>query len=350
MISKITNTISQANLTELLRAFGQNDAEILLLVVNMENISKRSINLVRIMIEEAENQIQSQKLYVILLHFSPSNQHYPTLFLRGWDHYYLDTISHNCGSAVLDVENWFKSCCISEVQIKDDQNDSLIVTLQNLLHECVPVISSQVTFGNSECSTSVFNTKMSLSQRNTLIKKVLIAKKVGYVLCKRFRSYWTSGIMALYVEQAAIFSQSQQSSLNISDPIQARFKALFFDFMVYMVTQVNHHYNFDILLEKDCPQSVEELFLSLLSVYPIPLFETLKTLSSSLVIAQKPTHRSPTYPFFHMIMQKMGQFIDDGRKKVNTKFNVLNGEVSQSKAKLIETLEEMVKEVEQVCR
>ena len=348
MISKITKTSSQATLTELLRIFGQNDAaEILLLVVNMQDTSKKAINHIRIMIEEAENQIESQKLYVLLLHFSPSNQQYPALFLRGWDHHYLDTISHNCETGVLDVENWFKVCCISEVKSKDDQNDSLISTLHNLLHECVPVISSQVTFGNTECSTSVFNTKMSLSQRNDLLRQLLFTKKVGYALCKRFRSYWTSGIMALYVEQAAMFSQGQQS-LHISDPIQARFKALFFDFMVYMIAQVNHHYNLDILFERDCPQSVEQLFLSLLSMYPIPLFESLKTLSCSLAIIQKPTRRPPTFPFFHMVMQKMEQFIDDGRKEINMKLNVLNEKASQGKAKLLETLQEMAKEHEEV--
>ena len=46
-----------------------------------------------------------QKLFVLLLHFPPTMFYepcYPALFLYGWDHYYLDTISQSPGVGVTD--------------------------------------------------------------------------------------------------------------------------------------------------------------------------------------------------------------------------------------------------------
>jgi len=83
----------------------------------MKETERQIVNHIRIMIEEADfSNIQSevqivlflevicmyihcklQKLVVLLLHFPPMMFYnhepcYPSLFLYGWDHYYLDTI------------------------------------------------------------------------------------------------------------------------------------------------------------------------------------------------------------------------------------------------------------------
>ncbi len=76
------------------------------------------VNHLRVMIEEAEFQTTptSKKLFVLLLHFPPAmffDSCYPSLFLRGWNHYYLDSIGH-CPSlhpGQLDIEEWLQRCC-----------------------------------------------------------------------------------------------------------------------------------------------------------------------------------------------------------------------------------------------
>ena len=57
-----------------------------------------------------------KKLFVLLLHFPPSmffDACYPSLFLRGWNHYYLDTIGHtpSLTPGVVNIEEWFERCC-----------------------------------------------------------------------------------------------------------------------------------------------------------------------------------------------------------------------------------------------
>lgn len=76
------------------------------------------INHLRVMIEEAETQAPpiSNKLFVVLLHFPPAmffDACYPSLFLRGWSHYYLDSIGHSpiLHPGTLDIEEWFQRCC-----------------------------------------------------------------------------------------------------------------------------------------------------------------------------------------------------------------------------------------------
>ena len=322
MILKLTTLTTAANISEVLKVFSQHKvAKIILLVVNMLHVSRKAVNHIRIMIEEAERQVPSQnKLYVLLLQFPPSKQHYPTLFLKGWNYYYIDTISHNTDAGTLDIENWFKKCCFSEKYIEPPYH-SLLCTLQNLLHESIPVIASQVMFGNLENSKSPFNTKMSLSQRKKVLELLLIKKKMGSILCARFRTYWTPSLMVSFVEQAARFSHGHHSTLNITDPIQASFKLLFFDFMAYMIARINEYYDLDILLFSDCPQSVEQLFDALLSVYPIPSFEQIKVLRNSRGILQ--TCMNPhKFPFFHLVMKQTDQLVDDCRKQLAKKVDI----------------------------
>ena len=80
------------------------------------------VNHLRVMIEEAEAQsppTSTSKLFVLLLHFPPAmffDACYPTLFLRGWNHYYLDTIGHESvlHHGQLDIKEWFERCCFTD--------------------------------------------------------------------------------------------------------------------------------------------------------------------------------------------------------------------------------------------
>lgn len=83
----------------------------------LQEASRDMINHLRVMIEEAESQASiSNKLFVVLLHFPPAmffDACYPSLFLRGWSHYYLDSIGHSpiLHPGTLDIEEWFQRCC-----------------------------------------------------------------------------------------------------------------------------------------------------------------------------------------------------------------------------------------------
>ena len=334
MVLKLSYQSSAASIMEVLKEFTQNKStNILLLIVNMQDISIKAINHVRIMIEEAENKVQlKNKLYVLLLHFSNSAKHYPTLFMSGWDHHYIDTISSNHEKGILDVEYWFKQCCFSQTHIEPD--DSLTCTLRSLLHECIPILSSQVIFGNADHRKAPFNTKLSLSERQTILHKLLFTKRVGFILCDRFRSYWTPSIMASYVEHAARISHSEQSTISITAPIHTSVKVLFFDFMVHMIALINNHCNLDLLFTSDCSQPVEQLFGDILYIYPIPSFEQLKKLNNIHIASRMSIPgQLPSFPFFHMVLKQMDQLVENCREEVNKRIDLLTESTTSASSK-----------------
>ena len=149
ILSNLSGIQSQSKVQEILKTFVHSSTKkILFLVGNMQvltymnccnfislyslsqNATKNMINHVRSMIEEAETQnpSTSNKLFVILLHFPPAtffDACYPSLFLHGWSHHYLDTIgqSHILYPGSLDVVEWFRYCFLPN---KGNLNSRLI--------------------------------------------------------------------------------------------------------------------------------------------------------------------------------------------------------------------------------
>ena len=344
VVHKLSNK-PQNSIRELLKTFvGSKYSQVLLLVANMAEVTGPMVNHLRIMIEEAENPTQNQspplpKLFVLLLHFPPHNflnPCYPTLYLCGWDHYYLDTIGQHHGNGVIDVKDWFSHCCFRQDKDSDinEEDDSLVQTAKGLLEEAIPVISSRVPF--SSYVEFPFNGQLTISGRDGHLRDLLITKGVGAVLCKHFRSYWKPSIMSGYLEQAANLAHQQQSTLNITDTIQAAFKVTFMDFMVVMVSRLNENCNIDSVLVDGGSPVVDALFRDLLAFYPCPLLTQLKVLSNNLQAPCNPGY-IPVFPFFHMVMTHMDQLIEQCRRDVNEGINILgNVAMSQPHNMLVE--------------
>lgn len=103
-----------------------------------QNTTKNMINHLRSMIEEAETQdpSTSNKLFVIMLHFPPAmffDACYPSIFLHGWSHHYLDAIgqSHILHPGSLDVVEWFCYCFLPN---KGNLNSRLMDKQFNILN------------------------------------------------------------------------------------------------------------------------------------------------------------------------------------------------------------------------
>ena len=289
----------------------------------MQETSRQVVNHLRIMIEEAEIlSTQPAKLFVLLLHFPPAqffNPCYPSLFLKGWDHCYLDTIAHSAVPGVVDIGDWFWRCCFPKEPPLPPEKDSLVLALKGILPEAVPILSSRVFFG---CSTEgLFNRPMSGSQRSEALRELLFKKGVGKVLCERFRSYWKPAVMAEYLEKAAMFTKDRESTLNITDSVQTVFKSLFFDFLVYLLSRVNEEFNIDVLFDADCTPAVQELFLDILRVFPLPKLSQLSVLSTSLP-APAPDH-SPRFPFFKVVCGAVERIVEQSHEDTNVRLDLL---------------------------
>ena len=300
--------------------------QVCLLVANMQDTSCQVVNHLRIMIEEAEQLSTRQaKLFVMLLHFTPAqffNPCYPSLFLKGWDHCYLDTVAHSAVRGVVDIRDWFWQCCFPQQAPQPPEKDSLVLALKDILPEAIPVLSSHVFFGSSQEAS--FNRPMSGSQRSEALRELLFKKGVGRVLCERFRSYWKPAMMAEYLEKAANFTKRCESTLNITDFIQTKFKSLFFDFLVYLISRINEEFNIDILFDSDCTPAVQELFLDILRVFPLPKLSQIQAFSTNLP-PPMPDH-PPRFPFFKVVCAAVERIIEQSHEVTNKKLDLLQEE------------------------
>lgn len=238
-IFKLSSLQSQTAVQEVLTDFVASDtAEVCILLANMQETTPKTINHVRVMIEEAELYIPEQrcKMFVLLLHFPPSQffqRCYPMLFLRGWDHCYLDTIAHNAEEDnVVDIFEWLYKCCFP------DSDDSGLLqkhkTLGQLLDQTVPMLSALVFFGKKKDNS--FNSAMNATERSRALRVLLYDKGLGDILCERFLAYWKPSVMVTFLKKAATISKERESTLNITDSVQTQFKALFTDFCIYTNT------------------------------------------------------------------------------------------------------------------
>ena len=355
IMCKLSSLQSQSSVQELLRDFVSSEtAEVCVLLADMQETTQKTINHIRVMIEEAELTTSAQhwKVFVLLLHFPPAQffQHcYPTLFLKGWDHCYLDTVGHNPAKEVVDIRDWFFKCCfpaepdpgpspshspesshneptpsgepilsesgvaVSEPTIPDEgapgdqssaielrrglsdpaYSDALVHALSQLLPQIMSLISSRVQF---ECSRN----------QNEMLK-TLLEQGLGKILCDKFQVYWTPKVMAECLERAATFSQKRESTLNITDTIQTQFRALFVDFCVYMLTQANSYFSLASFYAEDPSSSVRAFFTSILKIFPVPELNNL--------IANNPpsTPKLPMhchFPFFTYIYELMEKEVE----------------------------------------
>ena len=284
----------------------------------MQETSRQVVNHLRIMIEEAEMlSTQQAKLFVILLHFPPAQFFepcYPSLFLKGWDHFYLDTVANSACQGMVDIQDLFRQCCLHK---KLPESDSMMLALKEIMPEAIHVLSSRVYFGSSQKSS--FNRPMNGSERSKVLGE-LFKKGVDQVLCERFRSYWTPAVMTEYLERAATFTRNHESTLNITDTVQTMFKNLFFDFLVYMLSRMNEEFNIDILFDSDCTPAVQKLFLDILQVLPLPKLSQLQILSTSLPVSTPDNF--PRFPFFKTICDVMEEIVKQSHEYVNERLDL----------------------------
>ena len=380
IMQKLSNLPSHDSLQELLVNFlSCNKAEVCLLLANMEETSFKTINHVRIIIEEEESKIcdQRYKLFVLLLHIPPGKffkPSYPAIFLKGWDYTYLDTIAHgyDAEKGILDIQDWFCKCCFSEEQqnpssslsgeeslshgcgglfslacsskqsIMSGPPDTLSETLRHLLPQIILPLSAGGYFGSK--SDDTFNSSMDVTQRSKALKKILLERKLGDRLCEMFRTYWTPKVMMEYLEAAATFSIQRESTLNITDSMQTKFNSLFTYFCIYMLVQANEDFNLDVLYGEEH----NEIFLELFSTLPVPDISILSLQSSSLSNLQHSLCQLH-FPFFKRIYMLIEKQVESSQDTASFKLHQLpNGNFGGTSVKNFnDKLQNLVKDLVQ---
>jgi len=362
MICKLFDTISLEMVYKVLNDFVSSDTfEVLLVVVDMQHYSSGLVNHLRIMIEEAESSVRSQeaessvrsqeaessvrsqeaessvrsqeaessvrshstgKQFVILLHFQPVmffDTCYPAFFLRGWGHYYLDSIAPSGTTRVLDIKEWFEHCYFSD---RDLPPPSLKSALIDHLHHAIPIVASRALIACQNSSNSDEITE--LSKCKTL-RRLFFKKGIGEILTSLFLAYWKPAVMRRYLEKAAEFVLSNESTLNLTDSIQTMYTSLFTDFLVYMVMKIDESYSIHTILEDSCSEAILQLFRGILGHYPIPNLPEIKQVMNKILeetqMAHQEQKREETrFPFFDIISTEINRVINEASQCAQLKF------------------------------
>ena len=330
-LCKVNCGHSQSQLEKLLQRFTKSRSTLLVLIVNMQELSTKMINHLRIMIEEAEKESThgKRKLFILLLHF-PSvmfyNSCYPTLFLQGWDHHYLDTIGRGTLTregikAVVDIKYWFSQCCFEKSSTRE-LNDQMVETLERMLPEAIPVVASRVVIHRRSANRQAYQLMNAYERTRTLQR--IFKDKTGKILCTRFCGYWKKDVMTELMHRVTRFMYSNESTLNITDSIQTAVRSHFFDFLIYIVSTMNVDHDIDFLLQ-DHQGEVQVLFWKLLETVPIPKLTQLQLLRSAIQPEQKRAEStySPSFPFFKHVCKIIEKVIDESKEYVNQQTNML---------------------------
>ena len=314
--------------------------EVFVLIANMQDLTVEMVNYLRLIIEQKERGSNFQdKLFVLLLHFPQVqffNRCYPALFLNGWDHFYLDSLTTDIRVKeirkplrnVVDIKQCF---CIALDIAKT--TEAFCLDLEPLLEVAIPVISSRVIIGSGG---KVYNRTISVSARQELLKNIFIKEEsdeavtvctpMGKAFCALFNQYWDEKTVIKFLQDAANFTFHHQSTLSITSYIQTRIKALFFEFIIYVLWLINQDCNMDtfFLLQNICSfEVVQKLFADVIKMmsYNLESLETLPKICRTLAPVQDKNFR---FPFFSITYQYMEELIDGCHETLNKKSNVLS--------------------------
>ena len=321
VVCKVEGSQSQRSVRRMLIDFWGSAKDVMFLLVNMQEVSRNTVNHLRVIIEEEEATVtatlkpKKPKLVLLLLHSPPAMFFaacYPALFLEGWEHYYLDTIAHGLPHGIVNSVEWLHMSCFPIEQTPSTIKDSFFEMLKHLLPQSIPHVVSRLSFGSDH--SRPFNRPMTPLARSEMLQK-LFDTELGDTLCHHFRSYWKAEVMTEYLHRAVKFTQTGQTTLNITDSIHSIIKSHFLDFLVYMVDCLNDNHNLDILLHPESTDEVIQLFQDMARCLPIPQkLSKLKLLSSIQHGShyRKEVTRKYLFPFFGMVCSQ----ITDAVKKV----------------------------------
>ena len=305
-IYKITSLTSQKKLSRQIQNFNLNTyEEVLLLVANVEDVSRNVINHIRIMIEEFEVVQRSSvpKLFVLLLHFPPRlffSHFYSSYFLHGWDHYYFDTVGPGSTSTSINIQKWFHQCCADPDTVVAPGSFMEIDYLNNLLSEALPIVAPHVSLNGGSM------TELTSYNKINCLNELLFTRGMKEILFSHFFSYWTPSVMIAISEQAANLARLLESTLSITDAVNTVVKSNFYDFLLYILSLMNDCQAIMIVICSSCKSPVEKLALSIMSKHPIPrnLPEMkMQSIEFDKLCAKKVETRQPnfSFPFFGFV-------------------------------------------------
>ena len=299
ILYKVTSLTTQEIFAELLNRFNRNRTQdILVLIVNVDDVPLMAINHMRVLIEEKEafsSEQNNVKLYVVLVHFSPQyffNHCYPSYYLNGWDHFYLDTFGLDYAS--VDIHKWFSQCYIH----CDDKTPTSFMEptfLLGLLKDALPIVAPCIDLRD------IKGHKLSSRDKNSLLHEFLSVRGIGQLLGELFRRYWEPSVMTDISDKVSKLGRCE-FSFSITDSVNTIIRSSACDFLLYILSLMNEYQVVNIVVCSGEKLAIKNLALNILSMYPIPKdLSDLKIQSIRFGQINSRTHCSTisfSFPFF----------------------------------------------------
>ncbi|XP_019858199.1 PREDICTED: uncharacterized protein LOC100640592 [Amphimedon queenslandica] len=312
----ITKLTSQEKLNTILNHFFLSSCTILLLSADMNELHKDTINHTRLLIEEAEltrKELNANKLIFLILHF-PTNMFYshcyPSIFLSGWRHIYMDMIGQTKTTTNTNVEEWLKICLLRKNTTKTVKTKSFVPdSILNLwIEEWLPMIANSIPI-------QYINDFSSEADAKNCWKNLLIDLKVDSVIKKRFNSYWQKSTMYELSHHAANYVVTYHSTCSLSSTIEATIQSSFKNFVLYFLFMINQNMAMHTVMGQGDGESFVDPFLKILSVLPLP--KSLEEIRLELTVLNYPVLLSfdrknivPHFPFFPVVYKSIEALVN----------------------------------------
>lgn len=324
-IYAITSSTTEKHMRSILSQFLMwHDTEVLIIVADMQYISKEVINHTRILMEETEitcnKSMKCSKLMILLLHFPPSsfNQYcYPLLFLHGWEHHYLDSIGQVFSDGI-DVEGWLSQCFPLYLATNEDSLSVSVSSNKSFMcnegmNNWLKDISVSTVWIHEDCSPYKL-----LTDTRQYWENLLSTMKVGEVIVKRFIYFWKLKQIFEVSAKAAYRSATCESTMSMSEAIQAALKDSFQDFVIYILGQIS----INRIQKLDRPD-VYHLFMAILEMVSLPetsqqlRIESLHLLNKPFLNKNEHVGPPPLFPFLNIIYEAMESVLDNAIEYVH---------------------------------
>jgi hypothetical protein len=317
---------SEAMLTSAIESWTKNSRKrILLLLVDMSSPSaSERTNYARMCVEQHVRETEG-KSFILVLHYPPSSTQnqscYPSLFLGGWEHYFLDGVGSQGQSS--GIEHLIEAACRGDRADDPRQLERTTLricnTVQTLLPRVIPHVASQKLFyshqGKHGQASFVDRTSLLQSVMNSTVGGTHIAS----ILCMKFARMWANHALLFCMRRATEGLVRGTTQLSLTMSIESVLVETFDTFLTAEVMEMNQWRNLDVLLDTDPGESIRELYGLILRDLPTIPFEELvlqKTKSRAIQVSPLTDPRNESadvhFPFFRLI----SSFIDECIEKV----------------------------------
>ncbi len=281
---------------------------LLLLYANPKLIPKETINYTKLVIEELEFEKQTYKRICFLLIFPSElffDHFYPSYYLDGWSHYYLDSLalSTNIGSLNL------KSCFQFSLADIDIDSASLF---EDLYTAEIPIVCT--SFISAPFYDRKYGDLKALSSLISLEGDLSIGKN----LFKKFCSQWTPKKMEHILLQATSSSLTHSCKISMTDAVEMLVKFSFRDFMSYMLTFLTRHGALAALLDDERCAVFLDFIRYRIKAHKLP--DTSAQMQLEIASLQSSSTEPLTFPFF----QQIHDMIELDLESVKSKLHISN--------------------------